>query len=266
MKTRVITAIVALALFVPVLIFHDTYIFTIVMALLSAVAVYELTTCVGATLLLKVAGTVIGAVLPIIADIDIVGDYTATLFRHLALPIAILAVAIMLMAYAFRPKKTFLPMYIASVIYPSTGFGLIVFYNRFEMYPLIFLMFFIASWVTDTFALFSGKLFGRNKLCPILSPKKTVEGAVGGTIATVLVFLIYGLIFEVPILESIFLGLLLSVSGQCGDLLASAVKRAYDIKDYGKIFPGHGGVMDRFDSVLLVAHIFNAFSIIYLMI
>lgn len=266
MKTRVTTAIIALILFIPVLILHDTIVLTIVISLLSAVAVYEMTTCIEAPKSLKMIGVIIGLALPVAADIDIAGDYVAALFRHTALPAAVFSVAIILMTYSFRPKRMFLPIYIAAVLYPSAGLGLVVFYERYEVYPLIFLMFFITSWVTDSFALFSGKLFGKKKLSPTISPKKTVEGAIGGTVAAVVAFIIYALIVEESILICVFLGLLLSVAAQCGDLLASALKRAYEIKDYGKVFPGHGGVMDRFDSVLLVAHVFNAFAIIYSLI
>ncbi|HBL84887.1 MAG: hypothetical protein A2Y17_06615 [Clostridiales bacterium GWF2_38_85] len=266
MKTRVITAVIALLLFIPVLIFHNTYIFTVVIALLSAVAVYEMCSCIGAKLPLRIVGVIIGTAIPVASDIKIIGELASSIIIHTVLPLTILTVAIIVMCYMLRPVNKFIPMYITALLYPSTGFGLIVYYNRFHPYTLIFLMFFIVSWVTDSFAMITGKYFGKHKLCPTLSPKKTIEGSIGGTMATVIAFLIYGFITDIPVLESVFLGFLLSLASQAGDLLASAIKRIYVIKDYGKIFPGHGGVMDRFDSVIGVSLVFNAFYIISILI
>ena len=124
------------------------------------------------------------------------------------------------------------------------------------------------AWGGDTAAYFAGRAFGRHKLAPIVSPHKTVEGAVGGVIgsmaAGLLVTFVYGLlsgrlqVFTVNInpqhyLVILGLGALASVLGILGDLFASAVKRQVGIKDYGTIFPGHGGILDRFDSVMFIA-------------
>lgn len=123
-----------------------------------------------------------------------------------------------------------------------------------------YLLVFVAAWVTDTFAYFTGVFFGKHKLCPKISPKKTIEGSIGGTAFCVIGFMIYGLAVSkinpdfVPNYAGLALvGLLMSVLSQLGDLLASVIKRTYGLKDYGKLFPGHGGVLDRFDSVLITA-------------
>jgi len=115
------------------------------------------------------------------------------------------------------------------------------------------------AWVCDTCAYFAGRAFGKHKLVPVLSPKKTVEGAIGGVLGSVLVGAIFGYLLYrnethdamvIPILMIItFAGSLIS---QLGDLLASGIKRDHQIKDYGRIIPGHGGIMDRFDSVIFV--------------
>ena len=266
MKQRVITAIVALALFIPVLILHETVLLTVVMAILAAVAAYELTTCISAPMYQRIIGVIVAALIPVAADTDISGEYIAEVFRHLAFPAALLAASIFMMAYHFRPKRQPFATYIAAVLYPAAGLGLVVYYERYSAFPMIFLMFFVVSWVTDTFAMLSGSMFGKHKLCPFLSPKKTVEGSIGGTVSAVFAFVIYGIIVNEPLLECAILGLVLSVAAQCGDLLASALKRAYGVKDFGKVFPGHGGVMDRFDSVLLVAHVFNIYMIIKILL
>ena len=116
------------------------------------------------------------------------------------------------------------------------------------------------AWVCDTCAYFSGMAFGKHKLCPRLSPKKTVEGAIGGVICTTVVAAIYGIVLpnrsdyynRRVIWACLLIGLAVGVLSQLGDLLASGIKRDRGVKDYGTLIPGHGGIMDRFDSVIFV--------------
>lgn len=113
---------------------------------------------------------------------------------------------------------------------------------------------FITAWGTDTFAYFSGYLFGENKLCPSISPKKTIEGAVGGILGSTLISTIFGYLFLKECIGIIiFIGILGSVVAQIGDLSASLIKRHTGIKDFGNLMPGHGGILDRFDSILFTA-------------
>ena len=118
---------------------------------------------------------------------------------------------------------------------------------------------FIGAWVTDTFAYFTGMLFGKHKLIPAVSPKKTVEGAIGGIVFCMVFFVIYGVIvnsftqYDISLVVLAVAGFLSAIVSMIGDLSMSVIKRTYGIKDYGKIFPGHGGVLDRFDSILAVA-------------
>jgi phosphatidate cytidylyltransferase len=121
------------------------------------------------------------------------------------------------------------------------------------------------AWLGDSGAYFIGSKFGKTKLCPNISPKKTVEGAIGGVITVALVFVVYSLCykafmahfmdidFNVHYITIAIIGLVCGVLGIIGDLSASIIKRETGIKDFGKIMPGHGGFMDRFDSVLFVA-------------
>lgn len=125
--------------------------------------------------------------------------------------------------------------------------------------PYLVLLPMIAAWGSDTCALFAGMIFGRHKLAPVVSPKKTVEGAVGGVIGATLLTLLVVALFnkftpvDVPLWAGAVLGAVGAVIGQLGDLTFSVIKRQTGIKDYGNIFPGHGGVLDRFDSVVFVA-------------
>ena len=117
-------------------------------------------------------------------------------------------------------------------------------------------------WLADAGAYFAGSFFGKHKLCPEISPKKTIEGAVGGTIVCVLATCGVGWLFadiifdrtvQINYLNLAILSLIGSLLSILGDLSFSVVKRAFDIKDYGNLIPGHGGILDRFDSVVFVA-------------
>lgn len=121
-------------------------------------------------------------------------------------------------------------------------------------------MIFISSWICDTCAYAVGILFGKHKLAPVLSPGKSVEGALGGIVGSALVGALYAYFLVEKVVseqEVTWVFVLISAAGavisQVGDLAASAVKRNHEIKDYGKLIPGHGGVMDRFDSVIFTA-------------
>lgn len=119
---------------------------------------------------------------------------------------------------------------------------------------------FLCSWGCDTCAYCVGRLCGKHKMAPVLSPKKSVEGAIGGVVGAALLTVIYGLAFQKAMgstMSHIWIMAAISAVGalisMVGDLTASAIKRNYDIKDYGKLIPGHGGILDRFDSVIFTA-------------
>lgn len=134
-----------------------------------------------------------------------------------------------------------------SLIYISIPFSMMFFLES----TLFIWLVYICAWGTDTLAYICGSLFGRHKLIPKVSPKKTVEGAVGGMIGVGLIcFVFASAINSTNILSIVFLGMIGSLLGQVGDLCASKLKRLSGLKDYGSIFLGHGGVLDRFDSIL----------------
>src|SRR5690606_996650 len=109
-------------------------------------------------------------------------------------------------------------------------------------------------WATDTGAYFFGRAFGKHKLWPTISPKKTIEGAIGGIISACIVGISFHLIypFEHSFWMIVLVTILVSMVGQLGDLVESAYKRYFGVKDSGNILPGHGGILDRFDSLLFV--------------
>ncbi len=118
-------------------------------------------------------------------------------------------------------------------------------------YSMMVWLIVITAFGTDIMAYFSGYLLGKHKLCPTISPKKTIEGSIGGILGSVILSGIFGWIFMPEmIVHCIVIGVLGGVISQLGDLTASVFKRKMGIKDYGNLIPGHGGILDRFDSVL----------------
>ena len=109
---------------------------------------------------------------------------------------------------------------------------------------------FVGTWASDTLAYFVGSTLGRHKLCPAISPGKTYEGAAGGLIGSTLGVTAMGMLFGLPVMHTLILGLLVGIVAPLGDLTESALKRFAGVKDSGSLLPGHGGVLDRFDAIM----------------
>ena len=258
MKTRVITAVVMVAVMVPFFIFSQTVAFPILMALLGAVGIYEMSSCIGSKnqYVPTILTVTVGLGMPFLARYC-----TAGLFGYLFI-IAFCVIALCMICAVFSgesfgaDKAAILS---AMAIYIAFGFSSLVLLHDLKNGIYVFIIPFVVSWMTDTFAYFCGMLFGKHKLIPAVSPKKTVEGAVGGTVFAVSLSLLYGFIAgklsgaEPQYLSIAIIATVTSILSQCGDLIMSLIKRKYGIKDYGKIFPGHGGVLDRFDSIIMTA-------------
>lgn len=115
----------------------------------------------------------------------------------------------------------------------------------------------ISSWISDTFAYYVGKGIGKNKLNERLSPAKTIEGSIGGLAGSAIASGIFAYLIKdyanIDIIHFVIVGVIAAIAGQIGDLFASSIKRNIGIKDYSNLIPGHGGILDRFDSILFVA-------------
>ncbi len=157
-----------------------------------------------------------------------------------------------------------------SLIYAPVTLSFVYLARQYEGGIYLVWVIFISSWVSDTFAYLVGVMLGKHKLAPVLSPKKSIEGSVGGIVGAVLIGAVYGSflnsVFGVQYMGGIlaFIGGVGSVISQVGDLAASAIKRNHNIKDYGKLIPGHGGIMDRFDSVIFTAPIIYLLIVLFL--
>ena len=177
---------------------------------------------------------------------------------NLEMPIFIFAIIALMSAFVFTyPKYEIKDIAITffGIIYVSYMMSFVYQIRNIEEGIYLVWLIFICSWGCDTSAYCVGMTMGKHKLAPVLSPKKSIEGAVGGILGASLLGLIFALITKTNITQIMIISACGAVISQIGDLAASAIKRNYKIKDYGKLIPGHGGILDRFDSVIFVAPI-----------
>lgn len=153
--------------------------------------------------------------------------------------------------------------YFVSAVYLVVGFSSFALVRLSEDGLVKVLLVLFMIWATDSGAYFTGKAIGKTKLWPSISPNKTIEGAIGGIISSIVLGIVYVLIEPVlPILEVLVLAVVVSVVGQLGDLVQSAYKRQYNVKDSGHLLPGHGGILDRFDSMIAVFTVIWVFNLL----
>ena len=205
-------------------------------------------------------------VLEIVGMLGVIGYYGVRFFAdtetYIMLSITLTLIGIMCV-YVFAFPKYHANQVMASAfafLYAPIMLSYIYLTRNLEDGFYLVWLVFISSWICDTCAYLVGMMIGKHKMAPKLSPKKSIEGAVGGMVGAALVGMLYGYIlvhFQVMELAHIWLiGMITGIGGaisQIGDLAASAIKRNFSIKDYGKLIPGHGGIMDRFDSVVFTA-------------
>ncbi|MDO5397587.1 MAG: phosphatidate cytidylyltransferase [bacterium] len=256
MLTRIITSIVAIAVFIAVII-CDPIIFEFALAIVALAMLYECNQVITKSNTLRIFSYISGALI-------LMGMIAAPSY---AVMLIMLAIGLfMILTVILHGKIDFKEVFGTGLmtLYVSAFMPFIV-NLRLEYGIPAMLIVFLSAWGSDTGAFFAGSFLGKHKLIPRVSPKKTVEGSVGGIISAmlccqVLLFLTTMLGGTVASLSGFSgyvkigaIGITASVVSQLGDLVASAIKRDCGVKDYGKIFPGHGGFMDRFDSVILIA-------------
>ncbi len=271
MRTRVITSVVGLAILAAALAFYDTIFFNLVIAGVTLIAIHEIYNAfqfgkgslyifigfIPLTFLIMLSQdlriqrmiTPAGYLFVIFIAICVVANCNTVNFAKLS-GMTVFSLIVIFCFYSLIRLKTVLPS------------------SKYEYDSIYFVVLILAfAWGGDTFAYFAGRAFGKHKLAPVVSPHKTIEGAIGGVLGSmflgVLVTFIYvqffGNMFAMNKIRVSYyivislLGAVASVLGILGDLFASAIKRQCGIKDYGTIFPGHGGILDRFDSVLFIA-------------
>lgn len=153
------------------------------------------------------------------------------------------------------------------ILWIHAALNIFYFRHHLQYSNMLVLSVVFTIWANDTFAYFTGMLFGKNKLMPEVSPKKTVEGWIGGVIfAVITAYLCYWFLLQdsdvISVIDAVVLGFVAGIAGTAGDLIESKIKRMADVKDSGSIFPGHGGILDRFDAWFLVMPVFEMYWIL----
>ena len=282
MKQRLITAACLLAVLAVVVWQINTPVLLIAVAFLSAVASGEIMKCAKVeNTFIRVVGIIFSACFQLFASAKVLEPWvSASTWSKVidAVPnivyIIILCLVFflaMLKDYAYTTFEDVSVSIFASVAVP---FGFSIFIRLRDMYVDeqfgIYLIFYalICALATDTGAQLMGMAFGKHKMAPKLSPKKSVEGGIGGIAGAALIAVLYALAINhwgnagVSVASFAIIGAAGGAISQIGDLAASAIKRNHDIKDYGKLIPGHGGILDRFDSIIFTAPIIFYLSVL----
>ena len=202
---------------------------------------------------------IIGYILCIAYYFNMSNDFSASfnIYLLIAIIFLLLCIPVIYTNYNFVD----IALTILGFLYVAVFFSFIVFINNKTYGEYLVWVIFICSWVCDTSAYYSGRFLGKggkHKLCPKVSPKKTIEGAIGGLLGSAVGCTIYGYVIsrygvEIQLYHFFIIGVLSGVFGQFGDLIASSIKRFVGVKDYSNLIPGHGGILDRFDSILFVS-------------
>lgn len=254
MKQRIITAIIAAALFIPFVIYGEVP-FTLLVVAMAVVGFYEILKMKGISIfsLPGVIGFLTLVLLVIPKDwasevLQVIG-YSSVLMVVYGLMILLLIYVVVV-----KNKITFdeVGFILLGAFYVGMGFHYLIETRNNGLEFIVYCL--LVVWTTDSGAYFVGRKFGKNKLWPEISPKKTVEGFVGGIVIAVIFAIGMQMVYPLPFgyVSLIFITIVASVIGQMGDLVESAIKRHYGVKDSGTILPGHGGILDRFDSLLFV--------------
>lgn len=259
MKTRIITGVTLAVILIPLFVIGGIAL-NITVLLLTMGASYELFLMFNNKAMLPKYLMIVEVLLGGLLYFSIQSYYQGSSLEYVFLLIgALLVIGALFLVFIENFSANNFAEMLVTILYPAMGFGALYALRSIDLYNLGFL--FMITIFTDIFAYAVGVRFGKHRLAVKISPKKSIEGSIGGTVFATIITLIYLQLFDVThigviemnIFVSIILIVFISIMGQIGDLVASKMKRSFGIKDYSNIFPGHGGVMDRFDSAIFAA-------------
>lgn len=270
MVKRIVSALIGIMIGVAILIFDNKIVYTVALSFFGAVGVWEIINAVKCRQhkLLTAVCVVFGAAAPALLNFSVEFAIKRNIIVLCYLVFVILLLLIMLFNHKTIRLEKITMCGSAALVIPI-ALNCLVFIRYLPWYreggylPGVFMIVYtlFCAWFGDSGAYFVGTFLGKHKLCPEISPKKTVEGLIGGIVTVGIVVavqcLVYNLILpsEMKMNYAVLIptGMIACVAGVLGDLTASVIKRQYDVKDFGNLMPGHGGVLDRFDSVIFVA-------------
>ena len=255
MKTRVISAIVIAAVCIPFL-YLGGIPFRVFFTILGLIALYEMIHIKDKKNTIPLVMKLISYLLVVVLCLNNTMLFNSNYIISYQMVAAVIFIFLLPVIF-FNDNDRYNVMdalyLVGAVMFIGLSFNMIILTRNHDINYLLYLL--AISILTDTFALFTGALVGKHKLCPSISPNKTIEGSIGGSLMGTFV----GVAFYVTVINSsvslvyiTLVTLLLSIIGQCGDLVFSNIKRYFDQKDFGNLIPGHGGVLDRLDSIIFI--------------
>ena len=259
MKNRLIVAAVFVPLLVIIIFFLPEYIFTVAVAVICVISTYEFLHATGHRGRERIS--IYSAFSAALIPVGVYFDVSALVFPAVLLIMLCLLFVEAMKSFGKKKQLTFSQIAMilfGSVIIPYLLSSLIGLRKQPEGRLLVLLPM-ISAFVTDAGAYFSGLMFGKKPAFPLISPKKTVEGYAGGLVTGTAAVLLYGAVIILTTMHDVSFGALVlcgvvgAVVTELGDLAFSLIKREFEIKDYGRLLPGHGGILDRFDSMVFAA-------------
>ena len=270
MKKRIISSVIFVALWIVILIANNSIFDTAVVALLSIVAIYEYFKAFRNIGYNPISWIGYAGCLCIFLTGGIIPEEYKLMLIKFIIPVGLISAFTYIIVGNVRRTIVDVAITVFALLYIPVMFSFVKLILAMEYGRFYILYVFCGAFLSDTFAFLVGSKFGKTKLAPDISPNKTVEGSLGGIVGVILSFVALTMLgnFKLGISGNVFywilVGIAASVAGQFGDLTASAIKRYCKVKDFGNIMPGHGGILDRFDSLMFVAPIVYLFIKIYI--
>ncbi len=273
LKTRVISALIGLALLIAVL-YLGSIILGIVVSLIAAIGLYEFYNSISKVKNIHpIKGIGYLAIFPLlILGLEKTGWFNIELNALIGISVCLVIFILMFFIVFGHKKYNIIDACVTAfgIAYVPFLMSFIVLIRNMDYGFLLIWLIFIGAWGTDTMAYTFGRLFGKRKIVPEISKNKTIAGAVGGIFGCAALMVVFGVIsreyfgLELSFAALTLLGLFCGVISQIGDWSASAIKRYVNVKDFGNVMPGHGGVLDRFDSILFVAPVVYYVLVLFL--
>ncbi len=270
MKKRIISGFLLVLIIVLIFICDNPLVDTIVVFALSCASIYEYNKAFKHAGYKPISWIGYLACTAIFLMGGIVREENKMLILKLALPALLIGAFAYIIFLKLKRNIVDVAITVFSLLYIPFMFSFIKLLLLMENGRFFMTYVFVVAFVGDTFAFLVGKSIGKHKLCPEISPNKTVEGSIGCVIGVIICSIVMTLIgnnifnLELNIIYMLLAGFIAGISGQFGDLAASAIKRFCKIKDFGNVIPGHGGILDRFDSILFIAPIMYMFVKLYI--
>ena len=261
LKTRLISAFFMILMAVPILLFGGLP-FKLLVVLLGCISLYELLIIreneKKFPLILKIFSFIILGVIMYFSNNNTMNYYIN--YKFLVLVFGFIFLPVVFINDNSKYNINDALFLIGSIVFLGITFSSLIIIREGSLNYFIFLL--LITIFTDTFALISGRLIGKHKLCEKISPNKTIEGSIGGSLfGTIIATTFYFIVInpDANVFLVLIITLLFSIIGQIGDLFFSSIKRNYQVKDFSNIIPGHGGILDRFDSFIFVVILYTLF-------